>query len=323
MSPVEMTAPQSGLAADAAWALVWQAATSAAARARDGLPAACGLDANGDLVPLPPEDPAAVLAWEPETGWRSLLPAADPRSGLLELYLPICSATQARPLTIGHLGQSLDGFIATSSGDSRFVTGDDNMVHMHRLRALCDAIIVGAGTVAADDPQLTTRRVVGPSPIRVILDPNRRLPPTARVFVDAAAPTLYLCGHSHLAAGETHVGAAAVVGIDERPDGGLDVGQVLRYLNGRGCCRIFVEGGGVTVSAFVEANLLDRLQITVAPVLIGAGRPAIRLAPPTRLRDCRRPACRVFRMGGDILFDCDLRAEAAPHDGLAPVSRVL
>ena len=72
------------------------------------------------------------------------------------------------------------------------------------------------------------------------------------------------------------------------------------------------------MSAFLEANLLDRLQIAVAPVLIGDGRPAIRLTPQTRLRDCRRPSYRVFRMGGDVLFDCDLHVRADAVDRPAP-----
>ena len=99
-------------------------------------------------------------------------PADDPRHALIDLYLPICSATGARPITVGHLGQSLDGFIATHAGESQFVTGEENILHLHRMRALCDAVVVGAGTVAADDPQLTTRHVSGPSPLRVVLDPT-------------------------------------------------------------------------------------------------------------------------------------------------------
>jgi riboflavin biosynthesis pyrimidine reductase len=86
---------------------------------------------------------------------------------------------------------------------------------------------------------------------------------------------------------------------------------------------VFIEGGGVTVSAFLEANLLDRLQITIAPVLIGDGRPAIRLTPPARLSECRRPGYRVFRMGTDILFDCDLRAEAGDVSAMPAISRVI
>jgi diaminohydroxyphosphoribosylaminopyrimidine deaminase / 5-amino-6-(5-phosphoribosylamino)uracil reductase len=166
--------------------------------------------------------------------------------------------------------------------------------------------------------------VPGPSPLRVVVDPQRRLAPSARVFVDRAAPTLYLCSRSRIAAGETHCGAATIVGIDEGEIGARTAAQVMSLLRARGCARVFVEGGGVTVSAFLEANLLDRLQIAIAPVFIGDGRPAIRLAPPASLRDCRRPAYRVFRMGGDVLFDCDLRGRAEdPAPSIPLVSRVL
>jgi len=286
--------------------VVRSAADMAAALDGDGVARVFGEDEHGQLAAVPPNHPQAVLAWSPEVGWEALLAPDDPRSALLSLYLPICSATASQPITVGHLGQSLDGFIATHSGDSQFVTGDDNMVHMHRLRGVCDAIVVGAGTVAADDPQ-------------------RRLAPSARVFVDEAAPTLYFCNRSRIGAGETHLGAATIVGIDETENGGANVTQVLAQLRGHGCARVFVEGGGVTVSAFLEANLLDRLQITVAPVFIGDGRPAIRLAPPHQLRDCRRPTYRVFRMGGDVLFDCELRGDAPiTRDASMPaVSRVI
>jgi diaminohydroxyphosphoribosylaminopyrimidine deaminase/5-amino-6-(5-phosphoribosylamino)uracil reductase len=313
---VELTVPQRGVAAEAAWDLVRSAAAMARVLDCDRVAKTFTANTQAELVAVAADHPDAVIAWQPDSGWQSLLPETDPRSGLLDLYLPVCSATALRPITVGHLGQSLDGFIATHSGDSQFVTGEDNLVHMHRLRALCDAIVVGAGTVAADNPQLTTRRVAGSSPVRAIVDPHRRLTPSARVFVDEAAPTLYFCGRSRVAAGETHVGAATVIGIDETDDGGANMTQVLMSLRERGCARVFVEGGGVTVSAFLEANLLDRLQITVAPVFIGDGRPAIRLAPPNRLRDCLRPPCRVFSMGGDVLFDCDLSAAGLPISAL-------
>jgi riboflavin-specific deaminase-like protein len=255
-----------------------------------------------------------VLEWSPASGWKSCLPAGDPRESLLDLYLPICGATATRPITVGHLGQSLDGFIATCSGDSQFVTGGENLLHMHRMRALCEVVLVGAGTIAADDPQLTTRHVAGPDPLRVVFDPARRLGRHYRVFTDNAAPTLYVCGRSRIKSGETHVGAASILGIDEAGSE-RDVVQVLNALRARQCARVFVEGGGITVSAFLEAGLLDRLQIAIAPVLIGSGRPAIRLAPQASLRDCRRPAYRVFRMGGDVLFDCEISARDS-HDEL-------
>jgi riboflavin-specific deaminase-like protein len=267
-----------------------------------------------------------VLAWQPQSGFALTLPAADVRHAIIDLYLPICSATDANPITVGHLGQSLDGFIATHAGESQYVTGEENIRHLHRMRALCDAVVVGAGTVAADDPQLTTRHVEGSSPLRVVLDPTRRLAEHYKVFNDESAETLYVCTRARAREGETHVGRASLIALDEGPDG-VDVGEVLRALRVRGCHRIFVEGGGVTVSMFLEANLLDRLHIAIAPLLIGDGRPAIRLPPRTALSDCHRPRYRVYRMGGDVLFDCEIGADgndtAAPPDPQPPITRVI
>jgi riboflavin-specific deaminase-like protein len=192
---------------------------------------------------------------------------------------------------------------------------------MHWLRGLSDAVVVGAGTVAADDPQLTTRHVPGPHPLRVVFDPSRRLSARYKVFTDPVAPTLYVCRQEHVKAGEAAMGQAPVVGVSASGAGGAPR-ALLELLRQRGCHRVFVEGGGVTVSAFLEAGLLDRLHLAVAPVIIGRGRPAIRLRPPAELRDCARPACRVYRMGGDVLFDCDLRA-AASADARADVTRIV
>jgi riboflavin-specific deaminase-like protein len=311
---------------DPAWDIVLAASALTEELERQGRPAGFGLTGGARLEPLDGDREDAALVWKPGSGWQSRLPQDDPRSPLLDLYLPICGGTAARPVTVGHLGQSLDGFIATHSGDSQFVTGNDNIVHLHRMRALCGVVVVGAGTVAADDPQLTTRYVPGENPLRVIFDPTRRLAPAYRVFTDDAAPTLYVCGRSRIRAGETHVGNAALVGVDDTgPES--DVAQVLALLRARGCTRIFIEGGGVTVSAFLEANLLDRLHIAIAPVLIGDGRPAIRLAPHASLRDCRRPGYRVFRMGGDVLFDCELTTHIngadASNGSSPPVARVI
>jgi diaminohydroxyphosphoribosylaminopyrimidine deaminase/5-amino-6-(5-phosphoribosylamino)uracil reductase len=313
-----------------AWAIAFAAAQKAdelsqlghtASFAINEVAAASDPDLSRDVLrEVPADDRDAALAWRPESGWDLLLPATDSRAALIDLYLPICGATRQHPITVGHLGQSLDGFIATHSGDSQFVTGPENIVHLHRMRALSDAIVVGAGTVAADDPQLTTRHVSGPSPLRVVLDPMRRLGEHYKVFRDNVAETLYVCGRSVVAPDESHFGRARLVAVADTPNG-LDVAEVTRLLRARGCHRIFVEGGGVTVSMFLEANLLDRLQVAIAPLIIGNGRPAIRLPPRATLSDCRRPSYRVFRMGGDIFFDCELKSRVDETTDEPPIIR--
>jgi diaminohydroxyphosphoribosylaminopyrimidine deaminase / 5-amino-6-(5-phosphoribosylamino)uracil reductase len=302
--------------AEAAWSLVLAAADLASALTGAGRPATFSVGDDLQLTAVRPDDPSALVAWQPGRGWTLLLSPSHPQHALIDLYLPICSATSSAPMTVGHLGQSLDGFIATRAGDSQFVTGPENIIHLHRLRALSDAVVVGAGTVAADDPLLTTRQVSGPNPLRVVFDPGRRLDTHYRIFSDAETPTLYACGDVHLRDGESRFGAADILPLacvgDTSP-----VAQLLAALRARGCARVFVEGGGVTVSAFLEAGLLDRLQMAVAPLIVGSGKPAIRLEPKDLLSDCQRPAYRVFRMGGDVLFDCDLsgRTHTLPPDG--------
>jgi diaminohydroxyphosphoribosylaminopyrimidine deaminase/5-amino-6-(5-phosphoribosylamino)uracil reductase len=226
----------------------------------------------------------------------------------LDLYAPLLSVRAAATLTLAHLGQSLDGHIATASGDSYYVTGPDNVRHLHRLRALCSAIVVGAGTVARDDPQLTVRHVAGPNPVRVVLDPAARLDARRRVFTDGAARTLVV--HAAGLAAPTP-GSAEVLEVPV-DGGGLKLDVLLARLHERGLSTVFVEGGGATVSRFLEAGLLDRLQIAIAPLVTGRGRPGLTLPARERIAECLRPAHRVFMMGGDVLFDCDLRAAAPP-----------
>jgi riboflavin-specific deaminase-like protein len=313
--------PTLGERAAVTWTLVQALARDAAAAAAAG-DAGYRLTSAGALARVPAGARDVVAEWRTGTGWALPAAPAEFDRALIDLYLPICTATTAAPITVGHLGQSLDGFIATHSGDSQFVTGEENLRHMHRLRALCDAVVVGAGTVAADDPRLTTRHVSGTNPLRVVIDPMARLSSGYHVFQDGEAPTLYVYVKRYVRGAAPSPGQAEVLAVADGPNG-PDLGELVTHLRGRGCARIFVEGGGVTVSAFLAAGLLDRVQVAVAPLFIGGGRPAFRLPATNLLRECARPGYRVFRMGGDMLFDCDMRAAETDGGADSSIARVI
>ncbi|MGO4389968.1 RibD family protein [Variovorax sp. M-6] len=258
----------------------------------------------------PPDAPSPV-AWSAARGFALQGLWDDEALELFDLLKPVLDRPPAgTPWAIGQLGQSLDGCVATHGGDSNYVNGPEMLVHLHRLRALCDAVVVGAATAAIDNPQLTTRRVPGPHPVRVLLDPALRLPAILRVFCDRQAPTLLACDAGRAAEAAQRVGADQVLGVPglTRADGSADLRALQAALLRRGLGVLFVEGGGVTVSRFIEQGCLDRLHLSIAPVIIGAGRPGLQLPRSTAMRDCLRPPGRVFRMGADVLWDLDLRA---------------
>ena len=232
--------------------------------------------------------------------WRRLLRRSPADADLSPLYGPLLAPDS---LVLGRIAQSLDGRIATTSGASRWISGPDDIVHTHRLRALFDAVVVGAGTVRADDPRLTTRAVEGTSPVRVVLDPDRRLDARFQVFQEGPE-TLLLCAED--APGPDRLGHAGVVRLRRAGDG-LCIDALLAALAARGLRRVFVEGGGVTVSRFLVAGALDRLHVTIAPLLLGGGVPAFLLPPAASLAEALRFEWTVHRLGADLLLDIPLR----------------
>jgi GTP cyclohydrolase II len=291
-------------------------------------------------------DPVAA-----DGGWSELLAGRVPRgSDLGERYGPLVGAGPR--LVLAQLGQSLDGFIAARTGDAVFVTGEADRTHLHRLRALVDAVVVGVGTVVADDPRLTVRAVPGRHPVRVVLDPAGRLPRDARVLTDAAAPTLWVVaadrvppdlapapagsrppvragsavppplttGNGHRPGGPaTAPGGVEVVPLPRSPEhgDGFAPAAVLAALARRGLGRVLVEGGGVTVSRFLAAGAIDRLLLTTAPLLVGDGVPGVRFYGADRLADAVRAPSRRFLLGDDTCVELDL---AAARGGSSPAS---
>lgn len=217
------------------------------------------------------------------------------------IFGPFEAGTTEKPFCVAQLGQSLDGRIATVTGDSKYINGAAALDHLHAIRANVDAVVVGIGTVLADDPMLTVRRVPGRSPARVVIDPTCRLPPDAKLLADDGARRVVICREG---AWQPPPGVEAV----RMPDpGAFCPREIRRILGALGFRRILIEGGSRTISDFVDAGALDRLHVLVAPLLIGSGKSALDLAPIHRLSDALRPAATAHLLAdGDVLFDCDL-----------------
>jgi riboflavin-specific deaminase-like protein len=167
-------------------------------------------------------------------------------------------------------------------------------------------VVVGAGTVLADDPQLTVRHCSGPNPWRVVLDPGRRLAPQRRLFSDGEAPTLVIAAADATPQPDQPQIETAL--LPAAADGtGFAPAAVLALLAARGAHRVLVEGGGITVSRFLAAGALDRLHLVVAPLLIGSGRQGLSLPAIDTLDQALRPAHRRLPLGEDLLYELQLR----------------
>ncbi len=196
---------------------------------------------------------------------------------------------------IAQSAQSLDGFLATRSGDGAGLSGEADLRHLHRLRALADAVVVGAQTVVNDDPRLSVRLVSGTDPVRVILDGSGRVRRESQVFGNGAG-TLWFTGPD---------AADAPAGVEQvrLGSGPWASDEIVGALRERGLRRLLVEGGGRTVSSFLAAGALDRLFVTVVPVLLGDGVPGVRLPAVDRVGDAPRWPVRRFAFGDDTCLE--------------------
>jgi len=220
------------------------------------------------------------------------------------LFGPLRTGTVDDLVVVAQLGQSLDGRIATNSGHSHYINGPAGLDHLHRLRALVDAVVIGVRTALVDDPQLTVRRVAGPSPARVVLDPHGRLSPSARVLAADGVRRLVVTAGADRPALPDGVEVVALAAAD----GHIAPAAVLAALAARGLRRVLVEGGARTISGFLSAGCLDRLHVLVAPVILGTGQSSLTLAPIERVDHALRPPTRAYPLGDEVLFDCDLSA---------------
>jgi 5-amino-6-(5-phosphoribosylamino)uracil reductase/diaminohydroxyphosphoribosylaminopyrimidine deaminase/5-amino-6-(5-phosphoribosylamino)uracil reductase len=204
-----------------------------------------------------------------------------------------------------HYAQTIDGRIASRTGDSRWVSGEGSLRLAHELRAAHDAVLVGIGTVLADDPKLTVRLVPGDSPLRIVVDSRLRIPPDANVLDTADARTIVattpLASEERAAA--IRARGAEVLRVKADTDGHVDLRNLLARLRADGIRSLLIEGGRGIITSALRERLVDRLTVCIAPKVIGEGIAAVGDLHIDRLRDAMTFERAGFTAyGGDVVF---------------------
>ncbi|MEW6210875.1 MAG: RibD family protein [Acidobacteriota bacterium] len=212
------------------------------------------------------------------------------------------------PFVTVKYAQSLDGRIATSTGDSQWISSPASLKFAHRLRRDHDAIMVGIGTVLKDDPRLTVRLARGSHPLRVVIDSRLRIPLTANVLSpDLARGTLVITseGANQKRARRIERTGATVLFAPRESDGRVSLVDALAALGERGIRSVLVEGGAALITALLSLRAVDRMVVITAPEIIGRGIEAVGDLRIMRLGDAITfSSTRIRRLGPDVIFDC-------------------
>jgi diaminohydroxyphosphoribosylaminopyrimidine deaminase/5-amino-6-(5-phosphoribosylamino)uracil reductase len=224
--------------------------------------------------------------------------------GLIEAFAKWIST--GLPFVTLKIAMSLDGKVAAPDGTSQWITSEKARAEVHELRRRVDAVLIGAGTVEIDDPQLTFRTpgLEGTQPLRVVVDSSGRTRPTARIF-NGDAPALVLSTDD---AGDPWTPSGIDVARLPASEGGVDLKAALEELGGRGLCHVLVEAGPTLAGSFAAARLVDRFIFYVAPKLIGGDAPGAFAAGVKTLTDAWELEIESVRTVGT-----DIRIDARPR----------
>ena len=221
--------------------------------------------------------------------------------------------TTGVPFVILKLAQTLDGRIATSAGDSRWITGEASRRQSHLFRSQVDGVIVGAGTVRADDPLLTVRHVPGTDPARIVVDSKLKTPPTARVFGRGRVIVATTEDADENRSRELEEGGAEIWRLPSADDR-VDLRELMHHLGRRDFLSVMIEGGGTIATSALKAGIVDQVKIFIASKLIGGGVDSVgdlgieKIADGIRLADVE-----IERIGEDILYTAMVDRGDATH----------
>ena len=218
---------------------------------------------------------------------------------ILEMYLKIIFNDNTEPYFIAHLAQSLDGFIATRKGESKYISSKDNLEHIHLLRCISDVIMVGSETVKKDDPKLTARLVKGKNPMRIILDKDNKISDKFMVFSNKDDLGFKITSTKI----KTQKSNVFSLPLKKGHFKSNDIIQLLKKLNKK---IIFVEGGGSVISNFYKNNMLHQLQVCICPIILGDGKSSFVIKAPMKIEDIEFNEISYHSMGEDILCNLTL-----------------
>lgn len=303
---------------------IWPALLECRAWMKEASPEAGGQwkftrDASGDWIFAAKTDPAD---WDvSDRHIRCRLHQPVPAEVLDELgeaglYLRLLHSmwrarAEGRVFVTAHCAQSLDGYMATRSGHSQWIGNRENLVHAHRLRALHDGILVGANTLRIDRPRLTVRHVTGENPLRTVLTSKEEPDAEMRELLEAAPMTLLIHAKGNGSAPAPFSSKVQTVALESTGEGAsLEPCAILEHLFNKGLRSLMIEGGGATISRFLEAQRIDELQIHIAPLILGGGIAALQVAPCEEIGSARQFPSRLYPMNGQALYA--LQPEVSP-----------
>ena len=216
---------------------------------------------------------------------------------ILNILIPIIR--KKKKITIAQLGQSIDGRIALNNGNSHYINERESIIYLHCLRSISDGVLVGVNTIIKDDPFLTTRKIMGANPIRLIIDPSLKLTNKYNIFKDNNKNIIFTNSSKRKKLNNTT--------ILKFPKKNFTL-SISKYLRTTSLKTILIEGGPTTLSHFIEHKLINYMQFIISPTIIGSGIDSLKLKPITNLKNAIRVKNTINKLGKEIIVTLDFNS---------------
>ena len=214
-----------------------------------------------------------------------------------EIIIPLLLKNNSN--LIGQIGQSIDGKIALNNGKSHYINEKESIIYLHCLRSISDGVLVGVNTIIKDNPLLTTRKIKGQNPTRLIIDPSLKLTNKYKIFKDNNKNIIFTNSSKRKKLYNTI--------IVKFPKKNFTL-NIYKYLKKTSLKTILIEGGPKTLSHFIELKLLNYMQFIISPTIIGSGIDSLKLKPITNLKNAIRKKNTISKLGKEIIVTLDFNS---------------